>query len=138
MTVPEIRFTPLIAERATEIAQRLFRLRQGAGGMHIEVNPSWEMLTQFYYERALRGEKGVGQQEQCILQGIRLAIWESRQIPAPWSKAFPAPQRESVTLPVETVAEAPTVIHSPKWWRRWYEQARAIWRRFVSKLNDYL
>jgi len=105
----------------------LFRLRQ-ARNIHAEVNPSWEMLTHLYYQRALLNERGGTEQEQCIMQGIRLAVWKSGQIPAPWSKAFPLPYVEAKrkALPV-------------RWWDRvcgWYRQVKDAYRRLKNRFND--
>jgi hypothetical protein len=125
MIAPEdIRFGPELAERAAGTAMKLFRLRQGRN-LYIDVNPAWERLVEHNYQRALRNEPGATEQEQCIMQGIRLAIWESGQIPAPWSKAFPLPyvEQRPVSLPIR--------------WRdrllSWYRQARDAWRRWRAK-----
>lgn len=101
ITAADIQFTPELSEKSIEIAMKLFRLRQ-ARNIYVEVNPSWEVLTHLYYQRALMGEKGSTEQQQCIMQGIRLAIWESGQIPAKWSDAFPLPYvaPKPVSLPV--------------------------------------
>lgn len=101
----------------------LFRLRQ-ALNVYAEVNPAWETLTALYYQKALLNERGGTEQEQCILQGIRLAVWYSGQIPAPWTKAFPLPY-------VKPEARLTTTL-----WQRlrgWYRQCQDAWRRFRSK-----
>lgn len=129
ITADDIRFTPELSERSIALAMQLFRLRQ-ARNPHIEVNADWERLVGLYYPRALRNEKGATAQEQCILQGIRLAVWHSGQIPAAWSKAFPLPY----------VQPAPAAL--PIRWRdrllSLYRQLRDAYRRLRSKFNDHV
>lgn len=126
ITVADIQFTPELSEKAIETAMRLFRLRQERN-MYVEVNPSWEVLTALYYRRALLNERGGTEQEQCIMQGIRLAVWHSGQIPAPWTKAFPLPY-------VKPVRAAMPI----RWWQKavnWYRQVRDWYRRLR---NDHV
>lgn len=129
VTVADIQFTPELSEKAISLAMALFRLRQ-AQNMYAEVNPAWEVLTALYYNRALANDRGGTEQEQCIMQGIRLAIWQSGQIPAPWSKAFPLPyvKPHTPSLPIR--------------WRdrlvNWYKQIRDSCRRLKNRFNDHV
>lgn len=128
ITSSDIRFTPELSEEAISIAMKLFRLRQGRN-MHVEVNPAWDMLTSLYYQRALLNERGDTEQQQCIMQGIRLAVWESGQIPAPWSKAFPLPY-------VQPRLSLPATIRQRL--QNWYRQVRDAYRRLKKKINDHV
>jgi len=113
-------------ETSVDLAMKLFRLRQGINP-HVEVNPAWEQLAAHCYHRAILGERGITEQEQCIMQAIRLTVWQSGQIPAPWMKAFPLPYsrpRPSIRMRLRRRILS------------WYRQLQDAWREFLKRFND--
>ena len=106
---------------ATDHAIAMFRYREEATKRTLPCNPDWEAVMRSSLIPALTGEKGETDQQQCIYQAIRLAVWESGAIKAPWTKAF---------LPLPAL---PVV-----WYRRWWNKVAAWYRSLLKRVNDYL
>lgn len=103
---------PSMLDVAAQNAEEMFRLRERSLQHALVCNPNWKTLTFQSIGPALAGERGSSDQQQCIYQAIRLAVWESGSIPKPWSVAFAPP-----TLPVK---------HLIKVGLPWY---RRVWNR---------
>jgi|SRR5262245_23666942 len=109
-------------DNAVDQAISLFSYRQEATGRRIPHDPDWDGLVVALFEQALVGERGSTDQEQCILQAIRITEWERGAIPKPWTKAF---------LPVSTVV--PIV-----WYRRWWDKITSFYHSLLKRFNEFL
>lgn len=104
---------------ALEYAMAAFRYREEATKRRIPHDPDWGKVMREAIKPALSGERGETDQQQCAYQAIRLSVWESGVIQAPWSKAFVA------------AVPAPVV-----WYRRWWNKVVACYQSFLKRLND--
>ncbi len=108
-------------DAVTANAIAMFRYREEATKRTLPCDPDWHTVMGKSFKPALAGERGKTDQEQCVYQAIRLALWESGAIQAPWTKAF---------LPLPT----PPLV----WYRRWWGKVTAWGRSLVKRFNDYL
>jgi hypothetical protein len=127
---------------ATERAIALFRYREEATQRRLPHDPDWDRVIRRSYAAALAGARGVTDQEQCAYQAIRLAVWESGQVAAPWTKAFgvpaPVPQPAPVVIQPEiTVAPQPALPWYRLWRREIVARVRSLLRRWTDRINAF-
>lgn len=93
----------------TAHAMMMLRYREEVLQQKLPHDPDWVGVMRRAYAPALAGERGEGHQEECAIQAIQIAVWESGAIQKPWAKAF-LPQVQ------------PRII----WYRRWWDKLRAF------------
>lgn len=107
---------------ALEHAIAQFEYREKATGRRLPCDPDWQRVMIGFVNAALAGERGDTDQAQCVYQAIRLTVWESGAVKAPWTKAF---------LP-------PGLAVRPVRYRRWWNRV-AVWgRSLLRRLRDIL
>ena len=110
-----------VPNSALDHATALFEYREQATGRALPQDPDWPRVISDSFKSAVAGERGDTDQQQCVFQGIRLALWESGMVRAPWSKAF-----------------LPQAQPRAAWYRRWWGATAAWCRRILKRINDSL
>src|SRR5262245_10195210 len=104
-------------DRAIGKAVELFKYREAVLRRKLPCDPDWERVVTDNYPLALSGELGETDQQQCAIQGIKLALFERGAVQKPWTKAF--------------VAMPPPPL---PWHQRWWNKIKSL----LSRLRDLL
>ena len=103
---------------ATDLAIAMFRYREEVTKRRLPHDPDWGRVMKEALRPAMNGERGNTDQQQCAYQAIRITLWETGVIQAPWSKAFLPPLLAVV------------------WYRRWWNKVVLFYRSFLKRIHD--
>lgn len=104
----------------------LFNYREQATGRVLPCDPNWSRVVGGLFEAALSGARGETDQEQCAIQAIKLHLFETGQVQAPWTRAF--------LPPVKLPEPAPPVA----WYRRWWAWLAIYTKSLLKRVNDWI
>src|SRR5688572_22611150 len=113
-------------DHVTERAIALFNYREQATGRVLPCDPNWSRVVDKSFEAAMSGVKGETDQQQCAIQAIRLYLFETGQVQAPWTRAFLPPVKPE---PIQL---------SLAWYRRWWTWLVSRSKSFLKRINDAL